>query len=431
MADRMRRGAFAVGVVLLLSLPVRAVEVGQAEGHVTIDGSPVRLLFAYGKMDKSVRPGAVQDYLILITNRPLAAATVNNEWELSRMSRARDLVSLEIRLDERFQHVRTVLWGPSPDNLLGSVVDFKPDIASRRFIAGSAGYRGEHAFSVAFRTRIGDSEYAPNPAAAAALPAAAPSTPAASAPDAQTSPGTPLPEGGGEPGRVYLAYKSAFRKGEIAEMKKFITREAAAQIDRARDFLAMGRALLPVNIHVVSGSVSGSSATLQVGGTPVVKGQGSSGTVTLVKEGTEWKVSGENWPAGGPNDKPIEMSPEQARAAQPVVNGTALPADGAAAGIAWKAYDAAITKGDAEALKKAVVAAAVPLVTSDIVQSVKALRPTNVHVVGGVISGTKATLRLEGTPKFTDASKGTATLVDENGTWKVAGEDWSTPQKKP
>ena len=52
--------------------------------------------------------------------------------------------------------------------------------------------------------------------------------------------------------------------------------------------------------------------------------------------------------------------------------------------------------------------------------------PAEIRILQAVIAGARATLTVEGVNETSGKSTGTITMVQEGGTWKVAGEKWST-----
>ena len=127
----------------------------------------------------------------------------------------------------------------------------------------------------------------------AAPPAGAPSSP--SAPAASGANGTPLPAGGGDPGKAYLAYQKALMSGNLAALRKSVGADQAKQMDDP-DFpkmLKVVQAMQPKNIRITGGSLAGTTATLNATGK---EGDSTStGTITMMLDGGMWKVTKESW----------------------------------------------------------------------------------------------------------------------------------------
>ena len=430
---RMRR--LALTLMILVVSQSHAAELGLAGGRLIVRGKETPLRFAYGK--HASMPGAKSDVLILLTSDPLSESALQSESEQNRLIRSGQLSAIELHLAENMRPIRAVILQHDlpPVNLLNNIVRLDSTFASQRLIAATASYSGsDSSFVGEFRTRIGDGDhFAPNAAASAELESrrSAPAPQAATSVTAPISSLAPLPKGGGEPGTVFLAYVDAFRRGDMPAISKLSTARSTAEIEQIKELLPIARATLPMNIKVTKAGVNGNTATLQVRGTPTLAGAGSSGTVSMVKEGGAWKFDKWDWPA--PSAAQVAQSEANVpRGVAPVTKGTPLPGDGGEPGKAWRAYDAAMNRGDVAAIKRTLLDEAggqfdqaVPLL-----DLMRGSRGVNARVVGGVISGDKATLRLQGQPPTLAAStgNGSVTMMKEHGLWKMASEEW-TPKK--
>ncbi|HEY8131492.1 MAG TPA: hypothetical protein VII12_06335 [Thermoanaerobaculia bacterium] len=421
----------AIAICCLLAVSVEAVELGRAEGTVTVNGVVTELRFAYGRHAPSERPGAAEDIVLLLTSQPLAASTVDNGAALYTMIKQGSLSTVEIRLDEKRQNIRTVIEHPgtAPINIIGNIVTVTPVIASQRLIEANVGASGDnYAFSSKFRAAISASGgFAPNPAAAAAIEKMPAPQPTAAPPAPVPVAGKRLPRGGGDAGVAYLAFEKALRKGDVAAMKTLMTAQYAKEFDQVAALLPIFRAMEPINIEVVGATIDGNTANLQLKGTPVAPGGSSSGTATVIKEGGRWKVAHREWIAGAAG-----AAAPQPPAIVPVTKGTTLPADGGAPGQAWREFDKAMSAGDVAGIKKHLTAEGAGKFDQfkDLLDLMQGSRGVNAKVMGGLINADKATLQLKGSPATLAelTGSGTVTMVKENGAWKVAGEEW-TPKK--
>src|SRR5262249_6408123 len=79
--------------------------------------------------------------------------------------------------------------------------------------------------------------------------------------------GTPLPPGGGEPGKAYLAFNKALAAGDIATLKKMAPKdEPMPPDDEVKKMLPMMQAMAAKNIKILQGFQNGNAATLFVEG---------------------------------------------------------------------------------------------------------------------------------------------------------------------
>jgi hypothetical protein len=109
--------------------------------------------------------------------------------------------------------------------------------------------------------------------------------------------GTPLPAGGGEAGKAYLAYAAAVGKQDYAKIKTLISAEKAARIfegegsEYFKDAFDWFRNSQPASPKVVSGLANGDRVTLTVEGKSYDdKDAKIKGRVRMVKAGKGWKV---------------------------------------------------------------------------------------------------------------------------------------------
>jgi hypothetical protein len=106
---------------------------------------------------------------------------------------------------------------------------------------------------------------------------------------------TPLPAGGGEPGKVYLAQQKALKAKDVAALKKLVSAARAKEMDTPdfQEMLGMISEMAPSNVQITGGTQTGDTATLSVTGDG--GGEKMKGEVSMVKEATGWKVEKESW----------------------------------------------------------------------------------------------------------------------------------------
>jgi hypothetical protein len=107
--------------------------------------------------------------------------------------------------------------------------------------------------------------------------------------------GTPLPAGGGDPGKAYDAYRKALLGGNLPALRKSVVAEMARQIDdpEFKNQLKLIQAIQPKNVKVTGGTVDGDTATLLA--TAKDGDETSTGTITMTREGGAWKLQKESW----------------------------------------------------------------------------------------------------------------------------------------
>jgi len=107
--------------------------------------------------------------------------------------------------------------------------------------------------------------------------------------------GEPLPAGGGEPGKAYLAWVAALHAGDLAKLKTMVPAEMAAQFDEAdaAEGLEFMQMMTPTDIKILGGSTDGTTAILKVEG--MMDGEKVAGEVTLEKMDGHWMATKSSW----------------------------------------------------------------------------------------------------------------------------------------
>jgi hypothetical protein len=108
--------------------------------------------------------------------------------------------------------------------------------------------------------------------------------------------GTPLPAGGGEPGKAAIAHFAALEKGDFAALKATAPPEIRTQMDaseksgEAKEMLKMLRDMSPKRVRLLTGVLDGDEATIDFEG--VMDGKPAKGVVELVRVSGVWYVRG-------------------------------------------------------------------------------------------------------------------------------------------
>ena len=378
--------------------------------------------FAYGRYMKIGSPGPTRDLVvIMLTNIALAPAVLRDDGEMSPLIKGGRLTRVTMEMDEQLNPLRTIVCGTPCVYLPRGSLEVSAIVRSRPQIEATVTRRGaeKSEFNVTFRAVMGEEIFGVNPESKTEIQPSDPRVIAG---------GTTLPAGGGEPGRAYLAYQEALRKGDFKAMSdlSIIDKDQFRFFDRIL-FVKTWQKTQRSNLQIVGGSMKDDHAILQVKGTPHEPGGSTDGTAWMTKESGRWKMSSEDWETT-PADLIQAMGEIERSKAPPVTLGLPLASNGGRPGDAWRQYDRALTKGDLVALSKVVTSAdVVGVTTSGKVRDLLEYRPKNPRVSGGVTNGFKATLRLVGTPAYAGATGvGHVTLINVLGQWKIAAaEDWS------
>jgi hypothetical protein len=106
--------------------------------------------------------------------------------------------------------------------------------------------------------------------------------------------GKPLPAGGGDPGRAYMALNKALKAGDLDTLKKLAPAGQVPPDDQLKQMLPIMKEMAAKNVKIVSGFVNGDSATLNVIGDSMGE-KGKKGTVQMAQAGGVWRVVKESW----------------------------------------------------------------------------------------------------------------------------------------
>jgi len=113
---------------------------------------------------------------------------------------------------------------------------------------------------------------------------------------ALTPPGTPLPAGGGDPGRAVLAHFAAIEKNDFKALKataqpeQRAMMEAAEKAGEAKEMFEMMRAMSPRKVKLVGGTVDGDDAIVDF--EAVEDGKPIKGYAEVVRVNGTWYMTG-------------------------------------------------------------------------------------------------------------------------------------------
>ena len=105
--------------------------------------------------------------------------------------------------------------------------------------------------------------------------------------------GIKLPADGGEPGRDYTTYLKALQKRDGATIRKMAEVPPGTSDKELKEQMEMMSAMTPSDQKIVSGSLSGNTATLNVTG--ILEKKKHYGTIELQRKGGVWKITKEDW----------------------------------------------------------------------------------------------------------------------------------------
>jgi hypothetical protein len=288
-----------------LLLVAVAAAPGEVRGTLTVNGKAVPLVHGYAGLEPNPFDDTKNDIVIVFTDRAipadvLAAHDIGGLPGAAEAASVRNYLRIKLRRESGGWEIghRTithdVLGGRSLQVSPDPVAKFDARTVSDARVAGVVTTKGPqtfphddtHEFEVSFDLTVMPLKSAPAPSAPSA-PVTRPSVPGK---------GTPLPAGGGAPGRALLAYVEAMQKGDLDALLKTdatLADATASQLDDIRTLLPLLTAAAPKNVNVLRGWVDGDEARLEVEG--LVMGQKKKGGAVMTRVRGAWKVVEIDW----------------------------------------------------------------------------------------------------------------------------------------
>ena len=256
---------------------------GKAEGTLTVNGKVTKVSYAYARAVKGFFDKTKEDVEVVLSDVPLDAKALEDQFERMKMADAGKLHAFEITIDAegkpistKFQH--NGFKGPSPSGLSSADVftkktfDGKTVDARYKSAKPSEFFGNTYEFDVTFHADI---THAPKPV----LPTAAETAAARKSPQA----------------KVYQEFLKAVQNEDLAALKKLFTKEQATNLDQpdAKKMVGLIKAMTAMDIQILKLVEKGDTAELSVSGKQ--DGNVQNGVVQMVKEGGAWKVQREEW----------------------------------------------------------------------------------------------------------------------------------------
>jgi hypothetical protein len=271
-------------VLLAFSLPALAAD-GTVKGSFTANGKTFALTHAYAVTRKDPFDKTKTVVQVIVVDQELSPSVASDDMEFMMAQDKQQLTGFAATIDadkdlisnsifsaaftkmKQFSGVgvqKLELTQITPTRVAGSITMAKPDV-----------FDGEkYQYNATFDLPISKPFVAPPPVLK----------------------GTPLPAGGGEPGKAYMSYLKLMAGSDLKAFLGAVTaaraKEAAAHPE-FKDMFPLIKAMQPTSIKVTKGAVDGTNATLLATGKD--GGQTSNGKISMVKEGNAWKVEKEEW----------------------------------------------------------------------------------------------------------------------------------------
>jgi hypothetical protein len=271
-------------VLVAFSLPALAAD-GKVNGSLTANGKTFALKHAYAQTRKDPFDKTKMVTLVIVTDQELSPAAASDDIEFMQAQDKQQLSGFTATIDADKQIISGTVFSPAFKKMkqFSGVGVQKLDLTSitATRVAGTVGmekpdnfFDEKYQYTATFDLPIEKPYVAPPP----------------------TLKGTPLPAGGGEPGKAYNAYIKLLASGDMKGCLNGVTAARAKEASSDPDFkkiFPLMQAMQPKGIKITSGAVDGNNATLLATGKD--DDQISNGTITMVKEAGLWKVEKEEW----------------------------------------------------------------------------------------------------------------------------------------
>ena len=277
------RSSLALAVIAL-SLPALAAA-DSVTGSLTANGKKFALTHAYAQMRKSHSDKSKSELHIIVTDKELSPAAASDDIELMQAQDKQELSGFTATIDADKQIISGTVFSPAFNKMkeFSGVGMQKLDLKSltATHVAATIGmpkeddfFKEKYQYTATFDIPISKPYVEPPPVLK----------------------GAPLPSGGGDPGKAYMAYLKLMHGTDMNKFLGAISADRAKQASSDPDFKKMFpliQAMQPTGVKIVNGSSDGNHATLIVTGKD--GDQVSNGKITMVKEAGAWKVEKEEW----------------------------------------------------------------------------------------------------------------------------------------
>lgn len=437
-------------LTLLLAAPIAsAVETGKADGTVTINRKPVKLKYAFAKKEKDY--DKKDRWIVILTDRAVSRSLLDDDSRFRKAVENGDVVAAVFRFDQEKKleqaEVRSkALQHKSLPINTSKVKLTAPAFTADAIEAGAATTEEQSFFTdvatldVRFRAPLGQEKFGDNPAAAKELAASGPKI------SDGTASGTMVVDGT----KVKLAHAIARTKPNAFDEKKkdvvvlltqnpvspelFVDDEklfSAASDGSVQGLLVtIDSAEKPYHLQILN-----PKASVQVSGSGIFNFDATDFSDKHVA-GKFFTTSEEDFMGKHKYSYdvtfavPVQVIAVASEVTVDASSGTKLPAGGGDPGKAYMAFDKAARTGNLEEMKKfGSNSRPMPKMsaedTKQMIEMMKLMRPANVKVTGGFVSGDHATLNVEGVdPDSKSKIHGTIEMGREGGAWKLVAEKW-------
>lgn len=274
-----------LALLVLLVAATALADSGKVTGSITANGKTTALKYAVAVPKEDPFDKKKKATWVLVSDQEVPAAAIADEFEFMRWYDKANLHGFAVLINAEKSVVSGNIYDPGlKHNGFSAVGSQKVELTAMTpsHIAGKVSLPPDEFFGDKYQyTATFD------------LPVAAVKKPAE-----EPLKGTPLPAGGGEPAKAYLAFDKAVVKGDMPAVKNGVAADQRKSFDDPdfKKMFPLMQAMRAKNVKITGGTIDGKTATL------LATGKDDSGTttgkITMVLEGSAWKVEKEEWKSG-------------------------------------------------------------------------------------------------------------------------------------
>jgi hypothetical protein len=275
-----RRMPLVLGALVLFG-SVSAALAGSAKGVLTVNGKTFNLKNAYATTMKNPFDKKKTDVFLVLTDKDIPPGAQFDEFAMMDLA-DKGISGITVEIDDDKRTDSGTLFSPAFKKMkqFSSTGNQKLELTmwTKDHVAGKISINADDFFDEKFQYT-------------ATFDAAVESKPAEKP---VVLKGTKLPADGGDPAKGWEAYRKAIQSGDIAAIRKTIAAEHVKDTESPdfKKMLPVVQTMQPKRIRITAGSVDGDTATLLVEN---LDEKSSTGTVTMHREGGQWKLLKEAW----------------------------------------------------------------------------------------------------------------------------------------
>jgi hypothetical protein len=445
-----RLGAFVLSILFVASSAL-AVEIGKADGTVTINRKPVKLKYAFAKKEKDYEKN--DRYVVILTDRAVSRTLLDDVSRFAKAVEKGEVVAAKLQFDNTKKLAQIEVDSKVLQNRSMPVMTEEVKLAGVAFsndaIAGSAATTADQNFftdvatlDVKFNAPLGLERFGENAPAAKELAASGPQIADGGAIGTLKVDGSTVKLTHSIARLTPNAFDEKKKDVEVLLTDQPVATETFIDNDKLYADVKNGK-LLGLVVKIDSDEkpyhlqLLHPKTPMQLSGTgffnfDAIDFSEKHAAGHLFSNGEEDFMGKHKYSYDVSFAVPVQMIAIPSELTLDASSGKKLPAGGGEPGKAYMSFDKAARGGNLNDMKK-LASKSRPLPDmkpeemKQMIELMKLMRPAKVKVLGGFVSGDHATLSVEGEePSDKKKATGTIEMGLEDGTWKLLAEKWSS-----